>query len=173
MALTRWNPFGSDDDEMTRRRGRRGSREPYNQLQREMNRLFEDFLDQTSMIQQRRGTSSSPSSQTSRQFTPRIDVSEDDESLTISAELPGMTKDDIELYCDNDSVTLQGEKFHEETDENEGYHRTERSYGHFKRRIPFTADVDPDNAKAKFDDGVLTVRFPKSGEAKGKRLEID
>lgn len=172
MALTRWNPFGSDDDEMTRRRGRRGSRAPFNELQREMNRLFEDFFDRTSMMQ-RRGTSSSPTPQTSQQFTPRIDVSEDEESLTISAELPGMTKEDIELYCDNESVTLQGEKSHEETDESEGYHRTERSYGYFKRRIPFPAGVDPDNAKAKFDEGVLTVRFPKTGEAEGKRLEIE
>jgi HSP20 family protein len=172
MALTRWNPFGSNDDEMTRRRGQRGSRAPFGELQREMNRLFEDFLDQGSMMQ-RRAAGSSPTTRNSQQFTPRIDVSEDDESLTISAELPGMSKDDIELYCDSESVTLRGEKSHEESDEGEGYHRTERSYGYFERRIPFPTGIDPDNARAKFDDGVLTVRFPKTGESEGKRLEIE
>ncbi len=170
MALTQWSPFGNDDEEMPARR--RDSRDSLRELHREMNRLFENFFGGTSMMR-RREPGSTPAPRSPNRFNPRIEVSEDSESLSITAELPGMTKDDIELYCDDESVTLQGEKSHEESREDEGFHRTERSYGYFKRRIPFPTGVDSEQAEAHFEDGLLEVRFPKTGESQGKQLEIE
>ena len=167
MAIKKW--FGSSEEEMPSQRGEWSS--PFRQLQGEMNRLFEDFFGQSSMMMQRPGHGSSGSMMQGR-FSPRIDISEDTESVRITAEMPGMNKDDIEIYADEDSVTIRGEKRHEETKEDEGVYRSERSYGYFRRTIPLPVEVDTENSEAKFEKGVLNLRFPKVGEAKGKRLQI-
>ena len=177
MAMSKWNPFreGSDQEMPARRQQ---SRDPFRRLQQEMNQVFENFFGRGgSMMRQSPGQSMQQQGeqrggQMGQQFRPQIDVSEDAESLTVTAELPGLSKDDIELYCDDDSVTIKGEKQHEETKEEEGFYRQERSYGFFQRTIPFPVGVDTDNADAQFQDGVLHVRFPKTGESRGKRLEI-
>lgn len=96
MAISKWNPFGGESDEDVPARRQR-SRAPFRQLQRDMNR-------------ESRTGFSTPAEST---FRPRIDVSEDDETLKIQAELPGLDKDDIQLEADDNSVTIQGEKSHE------------------------------------------------------------
>mgnify|MGYP006292208315 CR=1 FL=1 len=153
---------------------RRGDRlSSFQELQNEMNRMFESFFGGRSMMEPWSGSSSSSSMmQRSGRFTPRIDVSENTESVNITAELPGMNKDDIELFADENGLTLKGEKHFEETQEDEGFYRNERSYGYFRRTVPFPVEVDTDNVDAKFEEGVLHVRVPKTGESKGKRLEI-
>lgn len=169
MAISKWNPFGRDSsDEMTNRTER--SAEPWRDLQRQMNRMFEDFFNRSAL---QRTDWSAPTWSGRKSFSPRIDVSEDDETLKIQAELPGLDKDDIELEADENSVTIQGEKSHEEEREEEGFYRNERSYGYFRRTIPFPMEVDTSKAKATFNDGVLDVRFPKRGDSKGKQLEIE
>lgn len=172
MAITEWSPFGRDDEDVPSRRRRRNA-PAFRNLQREMNRLFDDFFE-NSALRRTRGDRT-PSNSSTRSFRPRIDVSEDDESLKVSAELPGLDKEDIQLTADDDSLTIRGEKSYEteEEDEDEGYYRSERSYGYFQRRIPFPVDVDTSEAKATFQDGVLDVRFPKTGESSGERLEIE
>lgn len=180
MAMSEWNPFRDNDDEMPARR--RESNDPFRQLQNEMNRVFENFFDRSSSMMRRGGGRSGEMSrpnresgqqQMSRRFSPRVDMSEDAESLKVRAELPGMTKDDIELYADEEGLTIKGQKQHEETTEDEGFYRRERSYGYFQRTVPFPVGVDTDNANAEFRDGVLNVRLPKTGESKGKQLEIE
>lgn len=169
MAISKWNPFGrNSSDEMTSRTDR--SAEPWRDLQRQMNRMFEDFFNRSAL---QRADWSAPTWSGRKSFSPQIDVSEDDETLKIQAELPGLDKDDIELEADENSVTIQGEKSHEEEREEEGFYRNERSYGYFRRTIPFPMEVDTSKAKATFSDGVLDVRFPKRGDSKGKRLDIE
>ena len=159
--MQRWNPFRRKDGDDLSPRG-----SSFQRLQQEMNRLFEDFFDDSSMLTRSRD-------QSLRGFSPRVDISEDAESLKISAELPGMTKDDVEITATDDSLTIQGEKRSEsEQEQEEGVFRTERSYGFFKRTIPLPVGAEVDRAQATFDNGVLNIRLPKTGETKGRKLEI-
>ena len=95
---------------------------------------------------------------------PRVDVSEADDKFEIAAEVPGVDEKDISLTIKDDLLTLKGEKRVENEEKREGYHRVERSSGSFHRafRLPF--DVDSDNVKAAFKNGVLTVAIAKPAE---------
>jgi len=107
-------------------------------------------------------------------FAPRVDVTDEDRCLKVTAELPGMSKDDLELTVDNGVLTIRGEKRHEEQSTERGVYRTERYYGYLDRSLPLPEDVDQENAEAEFDKGVLTVRFPKisAKEPRGTRVAI-
>ena len=107
-----------------------------------------------------------------RTFVPAIDVSEDDESLTLTAEVPGMKKEDIEVTVDNGVLSLRGEKKEEVTKEGKGYHRVERCYGQFERQVRLPGYVDAERVEATYKDGVLTVRVPKAETAKAKAVQI-
>lgn len=168
MAISKWNPFGNNsDDDVPSRRSR--TREPFRQLQQDVNRLFEDFFNRSS-LRRRNGERTTPAQ---AGFRPRIDVSEDEETFKVQAELPGLDKDDIELEADDSGVTIRGEKSYETEKEDEGFYRSERSYGYFQRNIPFPMEVDTEGARAVFEDGVLDVRFPKREETGGETLEIE
>lgn len=158
--MQRWNPFRRDENSELARRD-----SSFQRLQQEMNRLFEDFFNESSMLTRSREDGL-------RGFSPRVDISEDAESLKISAELPGMSQDDVEITATADSLTIQGEKRSESEEEDEGVFRTERSYGFFKRTIPLPVGADVDGAQATFDNGVLNIRLPKTGESEGRKLEI-
>lgn len=111
---------------------------------------------------------------TPRQFTPRLDVTDEDDALKITAELPGLSKDDLSLTLEDRLLTIQGEKRHEEESRERGVYRAERYYGSFRRSIPLPEDVDQDAADAAFDKGVLTIRFPKRTvpAKEGRRIAI-
>jgi HSP20 family protein len=94
-------------------------------------------------------------------FRPSIDVVDEGAYLTVNAELPGMTQKDVELSVHEGVLTLKGEKKVEETKEENGCYRTERSYGKFTRTIPLPTDVKTETAEATFDGGILKIRFPK------------
>lgn len=107
-------------------------------------------------------------------FQPRIDVTDEGDALRIVAELPGMTRDDVELEVIDDMLILSGDKRFETTSEEQGCYRVERSFGHFQRAVPLPAGVDLDRAEAIFENGMLTLRVPKAaGEPAAKRrIEI-
>jgi HSP20 family protein len=105
-------------------------------------------------------------------WSPAIDVRERDGNVEISAELPGLTKEDVKVECANEGITIEGEKKSHVEKEERGFHRTERSYGHFYRMIPLPAGAETDKAKADFKDGVLQVRIPLSEQARSKRRQI-
>ncbi len=105
-------------------------------------------------------------------FVPRVDVKEEDNSVVIAAELPGMDQKDIDVTVTNDSVRISGEKKHEEKEEEKGYYRHETSYGAFERTIDLPTEVDQNKAEAEFSKGVLTIKLPKSEEAEAKRKKI-
>jgi HSP20 family protein len=107
-------------------------------------------------------------------FTPSVEVSDEGKALKVTAELPGMEKDDVKLQLEGNMLVISGEKKSESKNENEGVFRTERYYGYFQRMVPLPEDVDRDRAEADFKNGVLTVRFPKFEGAPetSKRIEI-
>lgn len=95
-------------------------------------------------------------------FSPSVDLVDQGSHLQVTAELPGLDKDDLELSVQEGMLSLRGEKKHEESKDENGCYRTERYFGAFQRLIPLPADVDVEKAEAKFEKGVLTVRFPKT-----------
>ena len=107
-------------------------------------------------------------------FQPRIDVVDDGEALRISAELPGMDCEDVEILVEDDALVLRGEKKLESKTEEEGCYRLERAFGSFQRVIPLPDGVDTERAEARFEKAVLTIRIPKMAVEKPnvRRLEV-
>jgi HSP20 family protein len=94
---------------------------------------------------------------------PLTDMVETDGEITISSELPGINKDDIEITADENAVTIRVEKEEskEEGGKKKGYHRIERSYRGFYRHIPLPGQIDPAQIQAEYKNGVLTLHIPK------------
>ena len=105
-------------------------------------------------------------------WMPVFDMSETDKELIVKVEVPGMDNKDISLSLANGCLTISGEKKHQEKEEKENYHRTERRYGAFCRNIVLPVDVDPDKVDATYKDGVLKITLPKTESKKTKRIEI-
>ena len=105
-------------------------------------------------------------------WEPAVDVHENGTALTLRAELPGMSENDIELTVDKGRLTFQGEKQLEKEDTDGEYRRVESSYGTFYRSFPLPDSVDQDNIEAEFKNGVLTVELPKVEAAKLKRIAL-
>jgi HSP20 family protein len=105
-------------------------------------------------------------------WSPPVEVCQRDGDLEISAELPGLSKDDVKVECTEEGITIEGEKKREVEKEEGGIHRSERNYGHFYRKIPLPEGAEADKAKAQFKDGVLQVRVPISEQARGKHRQI-
>jgi len=127
-------------------------------LQSNMNRLFEDFHPIY--------TRNAPS-------FPAMNLWADEESALITAELPGMDSEDIELTILEDTLTISGERKAEEMPENATYHRQERGAGKFSRslKLPFT--IDSKKVKASFKDGVLEVSLPRSEADRPKKIAVN
>jgi HSP20 family protein len=106
------------------------------------------------------------------EWTPAVEVAERDNNLVVTAELPGLSKDDVKVEVTNDGLLIQGERKREHEEKRRGYYRSERSYGQFYRMVPLPEGIDPDKAKAQFKDGVLQVEIPLPASAQAKRKEI-
>ena len=104
----------------------------------------------------------------------KIDVKEDDAAYTVQAEVPGVPKEDIHISIDGNVVSLRAEvRQHDEKKEGEKVLRSERYYGAVARSFQLPVDVDATQAKAKYDNGVLTLTLPKKQGNKTQRLMID
>lgn len=143
---------------------RRESEEPLHALQHNMNRLFDDFFGDFGMTPFGRW------GEQTRLFQPQIDISENDKAITVTAELPGLTDEDVEISLDRDVLTISGEKKEEKEDKGDNYYHVERSYGAFRRQISLPTEVVADKVEATFKNGVLTIDLPKSPEAQ-KRVK--
>jgi len=104
--------------------------------------------------------------------SPSVDIFEDGDDIVVKSELPGMTKDDIEVNITGNTITISGDKRSEEKVEKRNYYRLERSYGSFSRSFELPVEIKPEKAKATFKNGVLEVRLPKSEEAKKRVKKI-
>lgn len=104
---------------------------------------------------------------------PALDVYEKGNEVVVRAELPGMTRDDVEVNLTDTTITVKGEKRQEEEVRDEEYYRCERSFGSFARTVDLPAEVKTERATATFKNGVLEVRLPKSAAAKPKAVKVD
>jgi HSP20 family protein len=146
--LTRWDPF----HELAN-------------LQDRMNRLFTQPVAAF-------GNFANEESLTQGSFVPPVDVYEDEHSIQLKMEVPGIEEKDIDIRLENNLMTVRGERqFSKETKE-ENYHRIERRYGSFSRSFTLPNTVNPEDVKADYDKGVLTIRLGKRAEAKPKQIKV-
>jgi HSP20 family protein len=144
MALLRWEP----------------ARE-INSLQQEMNRLFNTFFE-----------APAPGSGI-RRWVPAMDLVETDDHFVLRADLPGLSREDVDLALDDNVLTLSGERKVEHEGRTGGYYRVERAAGSFSRSLTLPEGVEGDAITATFDKGVLEVRIPKPEQPKRRKLQID
>ncbi|MGD9488322.1 MAG: Hsp20/alpha crystallin family protein [Calditrichaceae bacterium] len=130
-------------------------------LKDDMDRMFEDFF----------GSDVSPV-ENYNSVTPIVNVEETENDFMVSAELPGMTKDDIKITFQNNSLTISGEKKSEKDFKDANYHRYERRYGKFCRSISIPSSIVADKIEADYKNGVLMVNLPKAEEVKPKLIDI-
>jgi len=144
MALVRWEPARELDS-----------------LQSEVNRLFDTFFGG-----QPNGNS------LPRRWVPAMDLVETDESLVLRADLPGLTREDVNIEIKDGVLTVSGERRSDDDEKADGYYRVERAFGNFSRSLSLPRGVDADGVSADFSNGVLEVRIPKPEERKPHRVEI-
>ncbi len=133
-------------------------------LFREMERLFGEVA--------RRLPIAAAGGEAGAELTPRIDVSESETEWTVSAEMPGLDPSDLDVTLTDTVLTIKGEKKTEREEKEKDYHVMERSYGRFSRAIPLPFKADPEQVKASFAKGVLTVTVPKPAELKDQTRSI-
>lgn len=110
-------------------------------------------------------------------WTPAVEVTETADELMLTAELPGMSREDVEIELEDDVLTIRGVKEEEKEEEKEEgevtYRVAERSYGEFSRSFTVPSTVEAEDISAEFRDGVLEVHMPKTSEARGRKIEIE
>lgn len=104
-------------------------------------------------------------------YMPIVDTSEDDKNLYLTAELPGLTKDDVRISVSENLLTVTGKKERKEEKKGKNYHRVERSFGEFTRQFELPEGFIKDKIEASVKDGVLEVTIPKNGVTKPKETE--
>ncbi|MFB6271432.1 MAG: Hsp20/alpha crystallin family protein [Salinibacter sp.] len=129
-------------------------------MQREVDSIFDQFFD--------RGEDE----ETSAVWAPRTDLSETDDAFRIRLDVPGMTKDDITVNLQNNTLTVSGERSSERKEEGEEYVRVERAFGNFHRTFTLPDAVDAESVEAAYEDGVLTINVPKTEESTRRQIEI-
>ena len=143
MALVKWESF-----------------EGLTTLQREMNRLFESFSEGGLLHFGERMTA------------PAVEVSDTTEAVIVKAQIPGVSKDQLQVTVTEGALTLKGEIKEEEKKEEKNYYRREFRYGSFTRTVPLPVAVQAEKATAQLKDGVLEITIPKSEQARVKEIPI-
>ncbi|MBA4348717.1 MAG: molecular chaperone [Thermodesulfovibrio sp.] len=149
MSIVNWSPLKELDE-----------------MRRDMDRLFEEFFAPS---RRRRGWVKPEVGI----IVPNIEMYDRKNEIVVKAELPGVTKEDIDLSITKDSLTLKGEVKKEEEVKEENYYSSERSYGSFTRTIALPVEVESEKAKASFKSGVLEIVLPKKEDAKPKEIKIE
>ena len=149
MAMVRWRPLRDIVS-----------------IQDEMNQLFDDLFGRTP----KRWSAFGPEEGL---WTPNVDVSETKDEIVVTAEMPGMKKEDIKLSVQDNVITLSGEKKSEEEKKDANFYRLERSFGSFCRSFTLPTPVEAEKIKASFKDGILKVTLPKSEQVKTKEIPIN
>ena len=130
-----------------------------------MNGVFRDFFREFGSLDLTR--------KNSFDFSPNIDVKENDKEIVVSAELPGIEEKDIDLTISHNTLTIRGEKQSETKNEEKGYQHIERSYGSFSRSIALPCEVHDDKANAVYKNGVLKITLPKTETARKEKHKIE
>jgi HSP20 family protein len=151
MALVRFRPFTQTLDP-TRELG---------DIQSEVNRLFDSFFGRPSQVG------------VERAWAPGVDIFETEEDLVVSADLPGLNEKDIHLSITGDMLTIKGKRQWSPEVTQDSFYRGERRLGKFERTVPLPIPVQSDQVKARYREGVLTVKLPKVEAMKSKEIKID
>ncbi len=131
-----------------------------------MDRLFEEMMG--------RGLRRSAEDRALRgAWAPAVNIAEDSDAIRITADLPGLKPEDVELTVDNGMLTMRGERRMAEQREGETWHRVERVYGAFERTFTLPSTVDVNGIEASFANGEMTVRLPKREESKPRSVKIN
>jgi HSP20 family protein len=145
VTITRWDPF-----------------QDLISLQERMNRLFDETL--RSQV----GEEEAPSAS----WAPVVDIYETEFAIVVKADLPEVSKADIDIKVENNVLTMRGERKLSEEIKKEDYFRMERQYGIFKRSLSLPGDIDHKGIKASHEDGVLTIEIPKQSDSKPRQIKI-
>jgi HSP20 family protein len=144
-VITRWDPFRE-----------------FSTLQDRMNRLFRDSYGPEGREETLNNTS----------FAPPVDVYEDEHSVNVKIEVPGVDEKDIDVRIENNVLTVHGERKFEKEEKQENFRRVERQYGSFTRTFTLPTTVDAEKVAASYDKGILKIALPKKAEAKPKQIKI-
>jgi HSP20 family protein len=139
--------------------------EPFRQfptLQDRINRVFRESYGQ-----------GDEQSLTTSSFAPAVDVYEDEHTVTLKIEVPGIDEKDIDVRLENNTLTVHGERKIEQEEKEENYRRVERHYGSFTRTFTLPTTVDSEKVSANYDKGVLKIALPKKAEAKPKQIKVN
>src|SRR5208283_692140 len=109
----------------------------------------------------------------SRPWIPAVDIVENPNELVVTADLPGIKKENVDVQIEDGTLTLTGSRNFEHEAQKEGFHRLERSYGSFRRAFTLPDSVDPEKVAAAFEDGVLTITLPKKEVAKPRSIKVE
>jgi HSP20 family protein len=142
-VITRWDPFRE-----------------FSTLQGRMNRLF-------------RESQGPEESLTTSSFAPPVDVYEDEHSVSLKIEVPGIDEKDIDVRIENNVLTVHGERKFEKEEKEENFRRVERQYGSFTRTFTLPTTVDAEKVSANYDKGILKIALPKKAEAKPKQIKVN
>jgi HSP20 family protein len=148
---------------------------PFENLHREIDRLFDDFRPShwhLPFSRRSRNFELSIPTLANWQVVPAMDLVEKDGAYEISAELPGMDEKAVELKLSNGTLTIRGEKSEEKEEQEKDYYLSERRYGSFSRSFQVPEGVDTDKIDAEFAKGILTIKLPKTAEAKKAAKKI-
>lgn len=136
--------------------------EPFKELEYLNNRLRRIFDESPVTVKETPGV-----------FNPRINVFEDDKNLFVDAEIPGISKEELKISLQDNTITISGEKKFEDEKKEKTYYRVERRYGSFRRSFSLPVEVNPDNVQAKFENGVLKITLEKVVEQKPEEKLIE
>ncbi len=146
MQLVRWNPMN----------------EMFN-FRRPLSRVFDDFFLPSTTTEDGSLTWG---------WNPVVDIYDNEDNIVIKAELPGVSKKDIEIDIKDRVLTLKGERSADNQVKEDNYYRRERTYGRFERSFTLPANVDPDKIKADYSDGVLKIEVSKPEDQKPKQITV-
>ena len=144
MSLVRWNPW------------------------REIEDLFDSHPGQL-----RRPRTENRELAATGDWAPRVDISETDNEFIITAEIPDVNKDDVNVTVENGVLAIRGERKQEKEEEGKKFHRIERYYGSFTRSFTLPDNVDQTKIKASFKDGMLNLKIEKTAEVKPKTIDVN
>ena len=179
--LAPWNWFKKENEEnghtvpvnYSNKSSSRYSTTPSSGLHNEMDRLFDDFFN-GSALSPFRSRSFIPEGITGTLLKPSLDLGSTDNEYTVSVEIPGVSEKDVSIELVHDSLIIRGEKKQQKEEKNKNFYRLERSYGSFQRTLSLPEDVNRENIKADFKNGVLNITIPRMAipENKAKQIEI-
>jgi len=147
--LTRWDPFRE-----------------FSTMQERMNRMDRLFRESYS-------PEGPEEALTTTSFAPPVDIYEDEHTITLKLDVPGVEEKDIDVRIQDNTLTVHGERKIEKEEKEENYRRVERQYGNFTRSFTLPSSVDTGQVNAHYDNGVLKISLAKKAEAKPKQIKVN